>query len=537
MSSPHDLDVEITYPDGSTTTWDSNSPLPEDRPRGIGFRTARYDGFKDANCELSRRIDRDYPDAQLLYGFALRGGDGSIAYEGQISGLQRSLTDTHSMGVQAAGLMANAKDRKFWQVFVDRDLSQWTVPLLARRSQMALAGVPTGKIAASSSSAGLVWEVPNEALPTSEDASLHYTAPQGTTAAWVAYQGTRTGAFTGFEAPTIFPTDDQLTYDTGLGITLDSLPHDVSLVTPRNGLLIRARVSAGPVTPAAGHLQTISKIAVYGNHGLATYPVTNADGTTEPNGVYASDVIRWLIANYCPLLNDGGVQDTTYPIGHLVFRERTYPYDAMITVNSFHRWGLECWEGGTVHYGPVDLGDYDWELRLDDFGFKLDGQGDSAENVANAIEVTYTDALDGQRKVLTSDEHAELRDTNPLNPVNRAGRYRSTDFEITQPALEGMALEIGRAALAEFNQAKGPGTASKTAYIKDRQGNEQPVWKVRAGDRVCITDHPDERNHLVYETNYDHSSLTGQFAIDDSFQRLDAFLDRYSVGLQAANVA
>jgi hypothetical protein len=95
------------------------------------------------------------------------------------------------------------------------------------------------------------------------------------------------------------------------------------------------------------------------------------------------------------------VQDTTYPIGHLVFRDRTYPYDAFLTVNSFHRWGLECWENGTVNYGPVDLGDYDWELRLDDFGFIMDSQGDTIEDVANAIEVSYTDALTGQKRVLT----------------------------------------------------------------------------------------------------------------------------------------
>jgi hypothetical protein len=114
------------------------------------------------------------------------------------------------------------------------------------------------------------------------------------------------------------------------------------------------------------------------------------------------------------------------------------------------------------------------------------------------------------------------------------GLYRSTDFEITQPCLEVDALELGRIALAEFNQAKGPGTASKKAYIKDRAGNEQPVWKVRAGDRVCITDHPDERNHLVVESSYDHSSLTASLAIDDTFQRLDAYLDRYANALQAA---
>jgi hypothetical protein len=75
-----------------------------------------------------------------------------------------------------------------------------------------------------------------------------------------------------------------------------------------------------------------------------------------------------------------------------------------------------------------------------------------------------------------------------------------------------MALEIGRAALAEYNQPKAPGTATKRGYIKDRQGNEQPVWKVRAGDRVNITDYPDGRNHLVFETSYDHNNQTVQLS-------------------------
>src|SRR5687768_13984029 len=122
---PLDLDVEITYPDGTTAAWNADSPQPEDRPRGISFRTARMDGFKDANCDLARRIDRFYGDAQLFYGFALRGHDGSSAYEGRVSGVQRSLGDTHTMAVQAAGLMSNAKDRRFWQAFVDRDPNQW----------------------------------------------------------------------------------------------------------------------------------------------------------------------------------------------------------------------------------------------------------------------------------------------------------------------------------------------------------------------------------------------------------------------------
>jgi hypothetical protein len=63
------------------------------------------------------------------------------------------------------------------------------------------------------------------------------------------------------------------------------------------------------------------------------------------------------------------------------------------------------------------------------------------------------------------------------------------------------------------------------------------VWKVRAGDRVNVTDYPDGRNHLVFETSYDHNNQTVQLSLDDSAPRLDAFLDRYANRLQAANVA
>jgi hypothetical protein len=57
----------------------------------ITFTTARMDGFKTAGCDLARRIDRTFNDSQLFYGFALRGHDGSTAYEGQVSGTPKSL--------------------------------------------------------------------------------------------------------------------------------------------------------------------------------------------------------------------------------------------------------------------------------------------------------------------------------------------------------------------------------------------------------------------------------------------------------------
>jgi hypothetical protein len=118
-----------------------------------------------------------------------------------------------------------------------------------------------------------------------------------------------------------------------------------------------------------------------------------------------------------------------------------------------------------------------------------------------------------------------------LNPVNRAGRYRATDITLSSPHPLADALQIGRAALAEFNAPKHKGTATRRGHIQDRQGNWQPVWKVRAGQRVLITNSIDEEIHVIHETDYQHDRGEVRIAVDDTFQRLDAYLDRYANAL------
>lgn len=523
---PLELHAEVVTPAGTTVNWHSGATDPGDRPQGISFRTARFDGFKDGSCTLARRIDQPQLDLELFNMLRFVGANGDIAYEGRMAALPRSTGTPPLWTVQAAGLMANAKDRKFIMPFVDRDPSRWTAIPISRQAFLAGLGVLQGKIPAAAAEGGLTWTIPNESIPFNEISELYYDAGPGVTVKYFGYQGARTGAFTGFEAPALFSGGGTSI----MALTLDDTPRQGTPSSTPRDLILRLLVSAGPVTPAA-HLQRFSKLAVYGSHGLTVRAITG-----DLSGVFASDVIEWLIENYCPQLNARGIQATTYPIGHLAFHDRTHPYDAFLTVNAFHRWGLECWEGGTVHYAPLDLTDYDWELRLDDFGTSLSVSGPVAEEVANGIEVTYSDASTGQTKTLLPDNFAELRDSNPLNPLNRAGLYRPTDYTINSPATQDMALQIGRMALAEFNAPKHKGTATRQGYVKDRAGNWQPVWKVRAGDRVVITDSVDEEIHIVHETDYQHDSHTVSIAVDDTFQRLDAYLDRYANAVQAAGV-
>jgi hypothetical protein len=88
------------------------------------------------------------------------------------------------------------------------------------------------------------------------------------------------------------------------------------------------------------------------------------------------------------------------------------------------------------------------------------------------------------------------------------------------------AAQIGRIALAEFNLPKAPGTITVTGHIKDRAGHWQQGWRVRAGDTVAITDHPNDRPRLVTETTWDHDSKTLTISVEGPAHRLDAVLDR-----------
>ena len=251
-----------------------------------------------------------------------------------------------------------------------------------------------------------------------------YDAGPGVKHRRVDYRGARTGAsWASFQAATFWICSDttdvhQLHAWTSRSRLDDVCTWPVPDNASRAGTRFCSVVISGAVTPAAGHQRRFDIVNVFGNHGLPRH----SRRRTGLGGMRASRRDHLADRELLPRPQRRRQSKTrSYGIGHLVFRDRTYPYDAMLLVNSFHRWGLECWEGGTVHYGPLDLTDYDWELRLDDFGTQLSPQGPVAEEVANGIEVQYTDAKTGRQEVLLPDDWPELRDTNPLNPVNRAG--------------------------------------------------------------------------------------------------------------------
>jgi hypothetical protein len=304
--------------------------------------------------------------------------------------------------------------------------------------------------------------------------------------------------------------------------------------SPRRPVRSSTRPTAthAAATPAAGASVTLSKLAVYGNHGLTTH----TGDTLEPDGLYLSDILKNIAQRFCPMLDTSGVQTNNYVVQHCAYRDPTFPYDAFLDLNKYALWHLGVWDNRQLVYRPYDLTDYDWEIRTDDPGTTFSPQGPSTEDLFNGIAVTYTDPLTGVTDTITPDTTAGLTDTSATNPWNTHGIKKWASITISTPTLAAQAVLLGQAALASANEPKTPGTITTTGYVRDRAGNPQPGWKVRAGDTIAVTNFPNDAPRLIVETDWDDEAKRLKLAIDFPFATLDAYLDRQANALQAAGL-
>lgn len=544
---PLGLSVNLTDANGVVTRLGPEDTNPEDIPTGITWRTAR-DGFGDASMTLSRRIDRDYIDVSLLDEVEIVGADGTTAYEGRIGAAPRSFDGSHCVSLQFAGWISHAKDRQFTEIYVDRDLSQWREPGRGRivnivASNFEQPGPPTVLFDATSGLQALVvrhedvWAAPYQPL-----SETWYDAGTSNRIGRIYYDITNVGAAStanaSWDLVVRTSTDDIFSsVPVSSGDIWASVPI-ASSITDTAGLGRYAAISFFyGATPGGGAGNVLSvhvrNLTVYGSHGLTLRG-------TDPSGVYASDVMQNVISRLCPKLNTSGVQPTTFAIPHLVFRDLTYPYDVMLEVNKYHLWDFAVWEDKTLYYQPVDLTDYDWEIRLDDHDYPatVSLQGDSVQDLANGVVVQYTNVATGTQETLLPTDYTELQDASVDNPFTLHGYQSWKPYQVTVPTTQEAALQLGRTALAEFNQPQAPGSITIGPHIRDRAGHPQQAWKVRAGQRVAITSSTSlsDRPRMISEASYSHDDRKVTISLDGGVKRLDAVVDRLSVALQAAGL-
>jgi hypothetical protein len=528
--SPLELTIEGAAADGSSRrnyAGDAVSPL--DRPTGIQFKTSRFNGFTDGSFVLPRRSDLDQPDLQLLNEFVFTGQDGFKAYEGRCRDLPRDLGDQgHTVTVALAGWISHMQDRRFSMIFVDRSLEPWNPPAAPRQQALDAANVshqtgPTVMPNVSGGVAGLRLEIQGQwESPYTPRSEAWYDAGDHVEVESVYYD------FTGVSNTSFvliaFAADDDEAVSAEASVDLYTASTGTGTYTPATARRYVGWQWYYNATPAGAEGAVlpvdIRRLAVFGDHGLTKR------GTAPDQGYYASDILGWVVDNYCPKLNTTGVRATSRALSNVVFRDRTFPYDVLGVVNRQHLYNFGVWDDRTLHFEPPpDMSDFDWQVRADDPGVRLRIQGDSTEHLVSGLEVEFTNTTTGVREVLLPEDHEELRDDSVKNPYVRAGYPGEDTISISDACNTDEALEVGRVALAQRNQPRGVGEIDCSHHIRNRAGQWRPVYEVRADQRVAVVSSDNERPRLIGETSYNHDDRSLTIAVDSTLRTPDAILD------------
>lgn len=548
MRPPLGLSVVARDPGGAEATWWSGDRQPGNRPQGLTFSTRRGEGFSSAACTLARRADIDHADLNLLDEYVIVGDTGDVAWEGRLATAPRTIEAQggHSIAPTLVGWIAHAKDRRFSEIYVDRDLSAWGGASTQRRiNALSFNYVILDASVApdvTNHRPSIVTEIRDTwaatALP---NVIAVYDAGPGVPVGSIYYAWERGSGVSGSDPSwdwrvLISDTDDLSDDYNDSGNLRAAGPGSGTFSTTaaarRFVSLVFTYTAAGGIAGGAFPLYWTCA-AVYGTHGLTKRGT--GDATSAP-GLHLSDIVKDIAQRFCPKLNVDGVRDNTTIVPHCAFKDRTFPYDAWLELNGMALWELAVWEDKTLTYEPADLTDYDWEVRLDDYGFSTTLNGDDAEDLANGIEIEYDDVQTGKRNLLTPDGYTELLDTNPDNPANRQGYPKWASATIPFPTSKDIALQIGRGLLAEQNTPKEAGEIRVRGWVRDRGGHWQPAWRVRAGDTIAITDFPNSRPRLIGETDYDDTSKELRVAVDSTFKTMEAYTERTVTALKAANL-
>jgi len=544
------LDHAITVTDltGRSYRWSQEERDKWDIPSSVQWSTRRADGYAEASFQLQRPITRDFPDLGLLNEITVTAADGTTVYQGRVTSFPRSSNPATGefFNVTATGWMSHATDRTFQEIYVDRDLSAWSDSSVQRNitslaANFRLAG-PSVAPDDTTGQPALLTQIDGAWIaPYKPRVEPIYDA-QGIALGSIYYAWKRVDP-TGTAAPwawrVFLSTTDTFASFDGSANLVAAGPGTGTLSATSSDKVFAALQYQYEATPAGsdGFQYPLwwTVLAAYGNHGLTKQGTASA---TAAQGFYASDVIENIVARFCPLLDASTTVDaTSYVLGQLAFKEPTKPYDAITQINQYHQYEVAVWEDRKFYFTqPTALDDWDWEIRLEDPETTANLQGDSIDDLANGIVVRYTDLIDGSSKTLTPETNTELADTSETNPANLAGIDRWTEYSISDPTLAADALQIGRAALGEASRPKAPGEFTIGPYIRDRHGNWQPGSRVRAGQRVVVSDHPNDAPRRIQDTTWNDQEKSLRITTDNVSQRLEGFIARRSLGRSTAGL-
>jgi hypothetical protein len=530
---PLELDVEVETPDG-TFRLATDSSKASKRPLGISFGTQRGDGFATGSYQLPRPIFRNYPDIGLLDTHRLIGKNGEIAYEGRLHSNPRTNDPNQQIDIALVGWMTYLKGRKISPLIIDRRVDQWDDASTQRRANVLTEGGRfAGEFSTGRQDQGVAGPAAIFNFSTDFDGSFTETAEAwyyagGEDIGKVRYDFTATTPDADWNDIAYLSSDDlaaSLDAGTDHNGTSATNQERAASTTGRKYALLSSAYGGGAEGPV-NHQRIWPWLRVIGNHGLTL----REEGTQASEGFYLTEIIEYLLRTYYPKVSWAGLTNT-FPVTQATWHDSPADgYSIIQQLNNLVLFETNMWEDRSLHFEPADLTSYDWQIKTTDPGVTVLFEGDSIEEFANGIAVSYTDVLTGKKTTLYPPDHDELRDDSESNPANRHGEALWTDVELPNPGTEAEALQYGRAYLAEYNRPKRPGSYRISGgHIRDFAGHLQQGWKVRCSETIGILDHPEDAPRLITATQWDQESLSLTVTVDAPPKTLEAIVARQEI--------
>ena len=523
-----ELNAELTLASGDRIRWDAASPDAGKRPLAPTFDTETGKGFSNGSVTLQRPTERDYPELRLLNELTLRSATGQIVYQGRAQGIPVG----EAFAFDCDGWITHGEQRQITDLLIDREVSGWTEPSLAYQKEIIdTTGFPFGahySVSAENGQIKFLGTTGNQ-VPAGSQVSTCYRAPAGKVIGGFRYNGSEihtSSVNTGQVRWNTVAAPD--TFGGSASLTLDETWRSATLTGDPNRLLLIASASAQHTPATASQFLRTIRPAVYGTAGLTT--TERGDGL---DGFYASDAIRYLASRYCPKWSTVGVEDSTYPIPHAVWREPTTPVDAIRQLNGYHLWKLGVWENRDLTFAPYDLSVADWQVAAGVDGVRVEYQGDTTENVYNGVAVSFTD-FSGEQQRITPEDSEDLRDRSEWISANEWGDEVWLNIDVSWPVAREDAVEIGRLALANANQARRPSTITVPATIRDIHGSEWPSSYVRSDQTIVVTNQSPAIPRLITRTSWSDHTLS--ITTDNAVDTFEAFTTRLSGALSASGI-
>lgn len=538
MSQPSlTLSVEVETPSDTFTLHPGDKAA--NKPTGINFGTERCVGFTTGGYALTRPIYRDYPDVGLLDTHRFIGDNGDVAYEGQLHSNPRSNDPAQQLKMSLTGFAAVLSRVIASNLIIDRRLEGWGDPSMQRRANLITAGfsfeatsMNIGRQSSGSMAPGVSIDF-GSVNKTVQEIGEAWKWAGGEEIAALRYDfaTNNTGNSDYADSAGLAETD----VGGGLQVGTDhnatsASSQSVNATKGGKEWALFSSTYTGTAEGDGSEYHAWLNPRIIGYHGLTAIG-------SEPNEGYGlTDIMQFLLQQHTPSIGWAG-QENNFSLQQATWHDSPATLKQIIDyLNDLVLWETNVWEGPALHFHAADLTEPDWIVRSDDPGVSVEFAGDSIENFANGIVVTFTDLLTGQRKTLHPEDYSILRDDSEDNPANRHNEKLYTSWDVPFPCFEGEALQQGAASLAEFNRPKRPGTIRISGgYIKDAAGHWQQGWKVRSSQSIAVMDIFDDRPRLITSTNWDQESLTLSLTLDVPPPNLDLYVARRAVAAAARN--